>query len=188
MTETARVVVGFGLGGALLAVVAWALGGVGSRTATGLVVTCLVASCTVWLVDRMARRSPRPASASPDDDPFAQLMLRRQQHHRLPAPPEREDLHRLVQLAIGTAGDAHDRLRPVLREIAEARARAVRGTALDETDWLQRLDPRLADWLRPDRAPPADRFASGIPPQELAALLDALEQLDDLEEQRWTTP
>lgn len=90
------------------------------------------------------------------------------------APAKVSDLERVqreVTLAISSAHDLHTRLAPHLREIAQAR--------LERTG--RTLSPHTAgrwwDLLRPDREPPADKFARGIPLAELRECLDDLERI-----------
>jgi hypothetical protein len=63
-------------------------------------------------------------------------------------PPQLERLERELTMATATAFDLHARLRPHLREL-----------------------------VRPDRLPPANRHAEGIPPAELRRAVEALEAL-----------
>ena len=129
----------------------------------GLVVVAAagVAVCTALLPTRPLARHRRAAST---------------------APSRPEQLIRLEQL-VSTAGTgalhAHAYLRPVLAEIA-ARRLAVHGQTLDridESDARQALGDDLWDFIRPPRPFPADRYARGITPQELSAMLDRLERL-----------
>jgi hypothetical protein len=82
-----------------------------------------------------------------------------------------ERLEREVTLASATAYDLHRRLLPVLREIAAMR--------LERTGRRLGADTAGRWWelLRPDRPPPENRFAPGIAPRELAALVDDLERM-----------
>jgi hypothetical protein len=90
-------------------------------------------------------------------------------------PPEIERLERELTLATATAFDLHARLRPTLREIAAMRL-ATRGIRLDdEGDKL--LDEELWELVRPDRRPPTNRHAPGIPPEELRQVVERLEAL-----------
>lgn len=85
------------------------------------------------------------------------------------------------EAALGVAGsfDLHYRLVPRLRSIAsgllESRRRIAlerrpdaAGAALGETTW---------SLVRPDREAPDDRLARGIPPAELARVVESLESL-----------
>ena len=86
---------------------------------------------------------------------------------RSPERPRPETLVRLenqVALAAATAADLHYHLCPVLREIAEARGGVDEASAGDA--W---------EFVRLDREPPRDAFARGIPLEQLARVVDALE-------------
>jgi hypothetical protein len=89
-------------------------------------------------------------------------------------PPQLERLERELTMASSTAFDLHARLRPQLREIAEMRL-ATRGVRLEDAEGV--LDEELWDLVRPDRPPPSNRHAEGIPPAELRRALEALEAL-----------
>jgi hypothetical protein len=85
--------------------------------------------------------------------------------------PELERALREVTLATATAYDFHRRLLPSLRTVAQARL---------ERRGLPFAEPYLSRWwdvLRPDREPPDERFAPGLPPGELRALVDDLERI-----------
>jgi hypothetical protein len=99
---------------------------------------------------------------------------------RLPVrPPELERTERLLTIATTTAFDLHFRLRPVLREVAGQRLADRQGLRLDSGDprVLEALGDELWELVRPDRPPPARRFAPGLPP---AALRRAIERLEAL--------
>jgi hypothetical protein len=87
-----------------------------------------------------------------------------------------------IERVVGRAGEsglaAHTQLRPLLREIAEARL-ARRGLRLDRDGAEARrlLGPQAWELVRPDRPAPPDDRAAGIAPAELEALLDRLEAL-----------
>jgi hypothetical protein len=85
--------------------------------------------------------------------------------------PELERVQREVTLATVTAYDLHLRLLPALREIAETRLERNGRRAGPETLG------RWWDLLRPDRPAPDDRFAPGLAPDELRALVDDLEKM-----------
>ena len=87
---------------------------------------------------------------------------------RRPERPRPETLVRLenqVALAVATAADLHFHLRPVLRDVAEARGADERSAG---EAW---------EWLRPERPEPRDRWASGPPLSELRGVVDALERI-----------
>jgi hypothetical protein len=89
-------------------------------------------------------------------------------------PPQLERLERELTMASATAFDLHARLRPQLREIATMRL-AARGVRLEDAEGV--LDEELWELVRPDRPPPANRHAEGIPPAELRRAVEALEAL-----------
>ena len=94
-------------------------------------------------------------------------------------PLELERMEREVVLACGNAFDLHARLRPVLREIAAHRLESRRGLALDggAAEVRQLLGDELTALLRPDREPPQDRAAPGIPVRQLEAHVERLERI-----------
>jgi hypothetical protein len=99
---------------------------------------------------------------------------------RRPPKPERplqlERLEREVVLGCGSAFDLHHRLRQSLREVAAQRLAERHGLDLDACG----PDIFHADtWalLRPDREPPRDRHAAGIPPARLDAVLTEIESI-----------
>ena len=95
------------------------------------------------------------ASASRKEQPLAEV-----------ARIERE-----VTLSVATAYDAHVRLLPQLRQIAQARLERTGRSLTPETAgrWWALLDP--------DRPEPDDRFAPGIPQADLRALVADLERM-----------
>ena len=107
---------------------------------------------------------------------FERLMRRRPR--RQERPPSLAKLEREVTLAAVTAFDFHARLRPTLREIAAYRL-ASRGLVLDSGAPATReaLGDELWELLRPDRRPPDDRLAPGVPLTRLRTLLDALDKI-----------
>ena len=135
-----------------LAVQAWllALGAVGLLTAN------------------LALRAPLHPSA-----------LERALRRRVPEPErplQLERIERELVLGCGSAFDLHHRLRQTLREIAAQRLAERRGLELDRAG----PDVLTADtWalLRPDREPPRDRHAHGMPVAQLAVVLDELESI-----------
>ena len=93
-------------------------------------------------------------------------------------PASLAKLEREVALAPLTSFDFHARLRPTLHEIAAYKL-ANRGIALDSTSPAARaaLGDELWELLRPDRRPPEDRNAPGVPLTRVRAILDALENI-----------
>jgi hypothetical protein len=89
-------------------------------------------------------------------------------------PPQLERIERELTMASSTAFDLHARLRPQLREIAELRL-ATRGVRLEDAEGV--LDEEVWELVRPDRPPPSNRHAGGIPPAELRRVVEALEAL-----------
>jgi hypothetical protein len=93
-------------------------------------------------------------------------------------PPELERLERELTLGASTAFDLHYRLRPTLREIAGERL-AGHGLKLDGGGAAveEALGDELWELVRPDREPPARRFASGISPAAAQRVVERLEAL-----------
>jgi hypothetical protein len=91
-------------------------------------------------------------------------------------PAQLVRLERIVEWSKSSDLDAHNRLRPVLVEIAEVRL-ARRGLRLerDVAEARRLLGPKAWDLLRPDRPRPEDRDAPGIAPRDLEEILDRLE-------------
>jgi hypothetical protein len=101
----------------------------------------------------------------------------------LDVPPQRprelERLEREVYLSLGSGFYLHHRLRPLLREIAAHRLLRRHGIELDRRPDAARklLGEEAWEWLRPERAEPRDRWASGPPLSELRGVVDALERI-----------
>ena len=98
-----------------------------------------------------------------------------------PRPAKVESLDRaenIVAIAVGSAGDAHWRLRPALREVAAAALHG-RGVDLDADPGAARrlLGDEAFDLVRADRPKPPDAFAPGIDPDALDRVLTRLEEL-----------
>ena len=93
-------------------------------------------------------------------------------------PPELERLERELTLGASTAFDLHYRLRPTLREIAGERL-ANQGLRLDGGGAAVEgaLGEELWELVRPDREPPARRFASGISRDSAQRVIERLEAL-----------
>lgn len=88
--------------------------------------------------------------------------------------PELDRLGRELSLGTQSAFDFHVRLRPVLREIADARLSA-RGRRLADAEEL--LGPEAWELVRPDRPPPTDRHGPGADPEAVRRFVEALERL-----------
>jgi hypothetical protein len=91
-------------------------------------------------------------------------------------------LHRIEQeVALGISGsfDLHHRLRPRLRGLARDLLLARRGVSLDDEPDAARhvLGDQAWELVRSDRQAPEDRLARGIPPSELADVVQALERV-----------
>jgi hypothetical protein len=94
---------------------------------------------------------------------------RRDERYEEPAQLRR--IEREVTLGVATAHDLHMKLLPELREIARCRLERAGKRPSAET---------LGRWwelLRPDREPPEDKFAPGLPEADLRALVADLERM-----------
>lgn len=102
---------------------------------------------------------------------------------REPPIPERPRqlvrLEREVYLAEQSVLYLHNRLRATLRGIAAHRLRTRRGIDLDGRPEAARALLGENAWalLRPDREPPRNRDARGLPVAELRVIVDALEKI-----------
>jgi hypothetical protein len=86
-------------------------------------------------------------------------------------PAQLQRLERDVTLGVATAHDLHTKLLPQLREIARCRLESTGKRPSEET---------LGRWwelLHPDREPPDDKFAPGLPEADLRALVADLERM-----------
>jgi len=94
-------------------------------------------------------------------------------------PEGLEDAERAVRFGHRRATDAHTRLLPLIRETADARLMARDGRGIDADPELVRaeLGERLWNVIR-QRSEPPDRDAPGMPLDELAEILTALEELE----------
>jgi hypothetical protein len=98
-----------------------------------------------------------------------------------PRPAKVESLDRaenIVAIAVASAGDAHWRLRPILREAAAAALHG-RGIDLDADPDAARgvLGDEAFELVRADRPRPPDAFAPGVDPQALDRILARIEDL-----------
>jgi hypothetical protein len=94
-------------------------------------------------------------------------------------PPELARVEREVALGIGNSFYEHYRLRPMLREIAAQRLESRFAADLDapRQEARESLPPEAWQLLAPDRNPPRNRHASGIPVERLREIVDALERI-----------
>jgi hypothetical protein len=88
--------------------------------------------------------------------------------------PELDRLTRELSLGTQSAFDYHFRLRPVLREIAEARL-AARGLRLEDSEEL--FGPDAWELVRPDRPAPTDRHGPGADAAAVRQFVAALERI-----------
>ena len=115
--------------------------------------------------------------AYPPVRPLRATRKRAQAARTLPSTLVR--LEQACVLGIARSFDFHYRLRPRLREMAEARLAARRGVLLDASPDAARLILGDEAWelVRADRLPPEDRLAHGVPADELRSLVERLEGL-----------
>ena len=96
-----------------------------------------------------------------------------------PQPVELLRMERDLELGIASAGHAHHRLLPILREAAVARLASRHGIDLERRPEAAQalLGEDVWELLRPDRPEPADRFDPGVPRERVAAAIQRLELL-----------
>ena len=87
-------------------------------------------------------------------------------------------MERQVGMARGSAGDTHERLCPLLRDIARDRL-ATAGIDLDRDPEAAALavGPETWELVRGDRPPPDDRHSAGVALADVSAAVDRLEQI-----------
>lgn len=87
-------------------------------------------------------------------------------------PPSRPNalvrIERELTLATSNAGNVHDRFRPMLREIAQAR--------LGRDATRERLGDETWELIRPDAPEPADRSAPGLSMRTIGRVIETLER------------
>lgn len=104
-------------------------------------------------------------------------------HPRPPEPPPSPEsldrVRREASLAQQTSGGWYFRLRPVLRDVAAVLLTDRHGVDLDRQPQAAHrvLGPEAWERLRPDAAPPDDRWDHGISPGELARVVTRIEEL-----------
>jgi hypothetical protein len=124
----------------------------------------------------LARTTSRAGTAE-GPSPYEAALRRRPR-----APGRLRELARLereVGLGIANAFDLHVRVRPHLRLIAAHRLETRRGLRLDDGSPATRalLGDETWELLRPDRQPPDDRLAPGLPLPRLRAAVERLEEV-----------
>lgn len=135
----------------------------------------------IWLVvvlalalgvalERLRRDLPRRASS------FDAAFAPRANSRARPASLERAE--REVTLATGTAFDVHFRLRPMLQSLS-AGLLLRRGIDVerDPARAEELLGPEVWELVRPDRPPPDDRTASGVPIETVERVVGDLERI-----------
>ncbi|HEY7257430.1 MAG TPA: hypothetical protein VH459_00095 [Gaiellales bacterium] len=87
-------------------------------------------------------------------------------------------MERQVGMARGSAGDVHERLSPLLRDIARDRL-ATAGIDLDRDPEVaaEALGPETWELVRPDRPPPLDRHGPGASLADIRAAVARLEEI-----------
>ena len=96
----------------------------------------------------------------------------------LPRPKGLRAMERQVGMARGSAGDVHERLCPLLRDIARDRL-ATAGIDLDRDPEAAALavGPEAWELVSDDRPPPGDRHAAGVALADIRAAVDRLQQI-----------
>jgi hypothetical protein len=137
-----------------------------------LYLVCLLGIALVTTVGLLRADEPEPAPSAFD----AALRRREREAVRL---PELARLEREVTLAAASAFDLHYRLRPILREVAGGLLFARRGIDLDQQPDRARAVLGDEAWrlVEPGRPPPGDRHGPGVPPEELARVIERLEAI-----------
>jgi hypothetical protein len=152
---------------ALFFVIAFAPG----HTGLALRVYALIAAVYALLIGVAALRRELPPAT-----PLRPRMPRRRRQQ----PPETLDrLEQEVILGISGAFDLHYHLSPRLRGLARDLLASRTGISLDDMPEAARNALGEETWalVDPQRSPPVDRLARGIPPTELAHVVAALERI-----------
>ena len=128
---------------------------------------------------------PRRLSLAPDGSVLESVLAGNEAENPVDAalPRAVAQLERIVTISTGrsSAWELHQRLRPVLRDIARHRVRVRHGLDLDadrDIDAVRdRLGEDLYDLVRPGRPEPSDRRGPGITLMELDEYVARLEAL-----------
>jgi hypothetical protein len=125
------------------------------------------------------------------------VLIRQSPENRWPQPPRRFEealrtpkpaasqtaeflrMEREIDLGVAEAAHAHRRLLPLLRAAAAARLASRHGIELERRPDAARtmLGEDVWELLRPDRPEPADRHGPGVPRDQVAAAIEAVESL-----------
>jgi hypothetical protein len=111
--------------------------------------------------------------------PAAPLRSTARRPHRTQHPASLSRLEQLSILGVAGAFDLHHRLRPRLRAIAQGVLATRRRVSLDAEPAAARaaLGDATYELLRPDRLPPEDRLARGVPVADLRRVVESLERV-----------
>jgi hypothetical protein len=165
--ERRRIVIGVAVATLALVVVLSVRPVSADRIAAGYVLALTAIGLAALMRSRSSAASEQPASQ------FERMLTRAPEQPS--RPPELVRIEREITLGASSAGHLHLRLLPLLREVASAKL----GVDLELRP--ERAKTLLGDdaWklLRPDRPPPEDRIAPGLPLRRIRALVDTLERL-----------
>jgi hypothetical protein len=131
---------------------------------------------TVWSVVLLAAGAAAALVLLP---PMPEPPRRRRARRAEPSRPRGlAATERQLGLARASAGDVHDRLTPLLRDIARDRLAAA-GIDLDSdaAGAARALGPETWELVRPDRPPPADRHGPGASIAEISTAVTRLEEI-----------
>jgi hypothetical protein len=94
-------------------------------------------------------------------------------------PPSLARVEQEVALGVSGSFDLHHRLRPRLRALATELLGSRRGVSVDDAPDRARelLGDETWELVRPDRPPPDDRLARGLPINEIGRVVESLERL-----------
>jgi hypothetical protein len=111
--------------------------------------------------------------------PTSPLRPKRRPSTPAPPPPTLTRLEKDVALGVAGSFELHYRLRPRLRSLARIRLATHRGISLDDEPDAARdvLGDAAWDLVRPDRPPPENRLAGGLPVPALTDVVDAMERV-----------
>jgi len=116
------------------------------------------------------------------DWPEAPRRFERALRPHKPTPSQTAEFLRMereLELGVVSAAHAHRRLLPLLRAAASARLASRHGIELERRPEAARamLGDDVWELLRPDRPEPEDRHGPGVPREQVAAAIEAVESL-----------